>query len=100
MDAFARDPLTHDELIYATEASLFAVRKALAAGEWLEIAAVQIDSIDPAFPGPLIGPYDPDVRDVIDDAHDSFMLDGGTPQDALDRAQAEIDELLEAYASF
>jgi hypothetical protein len=34
-DAFARDPLTHDELIYATEASLFAVRKALAAGEWL-----------------------------------------------------------------
>ena len=70
------------------------------AGEWLEIAAVQIDSIDPAFPGPLIGPYDPDVRDVIDDAHDSFMLDGGTPQDALDRAQAEIDELLEAYASF
>ena len=34
-DAFASDPLTHDELIYATEASLFAVRKALAAGEWL-----------------------------------------------------------------
>jgi hypothetical protein len=34
-DAFARDPLTHDELMYATEASLFAVRKALAACEWL-----------------------------------------------------------------
>jgi len=34
-DAFARDPLTHDELMYATEASLFAARKALAAGEWL-----------------------------------------------------------------
>jgi hypothetical protein len=34
-DAFARDPLTHDELIHATEASLFAVRKALAANDWL-----------------------------------------------------------------
>ena len=34
-DAFASDPLTRDELIYATEASLFAVRKALAATEWL-----------------------------------------------------------------
>jgi hypothetical protein len=28
-------PLTQGELIYATDASLFAVRKALAAGEWL-----------------------------------------------------------------
>ncbi len=34
-DAFERDPLTRDELSYATDASLFAVRKALAAGEWL-----------------------------------------------------------------
>jgi hypothetical protein len=34
-DAFVRDPLTLDELIYATEASLFATRKTLAAGEWL-----------------------------------------------------------------
>jgi len=34
-NAFARDPLTHDELLYATEASLFAVRKALAACEWI-----------------------------------------------------------------
>jgi hypothetical protein len=34
-DAFAQDPLTHDELIYAAEASLFAVRKALAAAPWL-----------------------------------------------------------------
>lgn len=70
------------------------------AGLWLEIAATQIDSIDPAFPGPLIGPYDPDLRDVIEDAQDSFLLDGGSPQDALDRAQAEIDALLEGYASF
>lgn len=34
-EAFERDPLTRDELRYATDASLFAVRKALAAGEWL-----------------------------------------------------------------
>jgi hypothetical protein len=34
-DAFARDPLTHDELLFAADASIFAVGKALAALEWL-----------------------------------------------------------------
>jgi hypothetical protein len=34
-EAFAQDPLTQGELIYATDASLFAVRKALTAGDWL-----------------------------------------------------------------
>jgi hypothetical protein len=34
-DAFASDPLTRDELLFAADASLFAVRKSLMAGEWL-----------------------------------------------------------------
>lgn len=66
-------------------------------GRWLEVAARQIDAIDPAFPGPLIGPYDPDVRDVIEQAQESMLLGGTSPQDALDEAQAEIDELLALY---
>ena len=54
-DAFARDPLTHDELIYATEASLFAVRKALAAGEWLawRKRPDRLDARGQAAPGPI-----------------------------------------------
>jgi sn-glycerol 3-phosphate transport system substrate-binding protein len=69
-------------------------------GQWLEIAARQIDAIDPDFPGPLIGPYDPDMREAIERAQDALLLGSATPQEALDQAQAEIDELLEQYASF
>lgn len=70
------------------------------AGRWLEIAARQILSIDPAFPGPLIGPYDPDVREVIEKAQDELLFGGATPQQALDQAQRGIDEALELYNSF
>lgn len=70
------------------------------AGRWLEIAARQIENIDPAFPGPLIGPYDPDVREAIEKAQDAMLFGGSSPQDALDQAQAEIDEVLELYYSF
>lgn len=69
-------------------------------GRWLEIAARQIDAIDPDFPGPLIGPYDPDVREAIERAQDALLLGNATPQEALDQAQREIDDLLEQYASF
>jgi hypothetical protein len=34
-DAFEEDPLTYQELVYAADASLFAVRKSLSAFEWL-----------------------------------------------------------------
>jgi hypothetical protein len=34
-DAFSEDPLTYRELVYAADASSFALRKALAAREWL-----------------------------------------------------------------
>jgi sn-glycerol 3-phosphate transport system substrate-binding protein len=69
-------------------------------GRWLEIAARQIEEIDVAFPGPLIGPYDPDVREAIEKAQDSLLFGGATPQEALDQAQRGIDEALELYNSF
>lgn len=69
------------------------------AGGWLEIAARQIEAIDPAFPGPLIGPYDPDVREAVERAQDALLLGDATPQEALDQAQREIDDLLEQYNS-
>jgi sn-glycerol 3-phosphate transport system substrate-binding protein len=70
------------------------------AGGWLRIAAEQIDAIDTDFPGPLIGPYDPDVREVVEAAQDSFLLGDGTPDQALQDAQDEIDQLLDDYNAF
>ncbi len=69
-------------------------------GGWLEVAARQIDDIDPAFPGPLIGPYDPDVREAIERAQDGLLFGDASPQEALDQAQDEIDAALELYNSF
>jgi sn-glycerol 3-phosphate transport system substrate-binding protein len=69
-------------------------------GRWLEIAARQIDDIDPTFPGPLIGPYDPDAREAIEKAQDSLLFGQATPQEALDQAQQGIDRAIELYNSF
>jgi sn-glycerol 3-phosphate transport system substrate-binding protein len=68
------------------------------AGGWLEIANGQLDDIDPDFPGPLIGPYDT-TKIALSDSLTSVVLDGVSPEDALARAQAEIDEALQAYAA-
>jgi sn-glycerol 3-phosphate transport system substrate-binding protein len=67
------------------------------AGGWLRIASEQVEAIDPAFPGPLIGPYD-DVRIALRDAMTAMLLEGIPPQETIDRAQRRIDEVVAAYA--
>jgi sn-glycerol 3-phosphate transport system substrate-binding protein len=67
------------------------------AGGWLQIANQQVRTIDPAFPGPLIGPYD-EVRESLRDALTSQLLDGLPPDQAIDRAQREITDSIERYA--
>jgi sn-glycerol 3-phosphate transport system substrate-binding protein len=69
-------------------------------GRWLRIAAEQLQRIDPDFPGPLIGPYDPETRDAIERAMESMLLNGVSPQQALEQAQRDIDAALELYNSF
>lgn len=69
-------------------------------GRWLQIAGEQIADIDPDFPGPLIGPYDPDVREAIEAAQDALLLGGAGPQEALDQTQADVDAVLEEYNAF
>ncbi len=56
------------------------------AGNWLRIANDQVRTIDPDFPGPLIGPYD-EVRDTLRDALTSVALQGTAPDDAIAQAQ-------------
>jgi hypothetical protein len=69
-------------------------------GRWLRIAAEQLQRIDPDVPGPLIGPYDPETRDAIERAMESMLLNGVSPQQALERAQRDIDAALELYNNF
>lgn len=66
------------------------------AGRWLEVANEQVQTIDPAFPGPLIGPY-ADVRDALRDALSSQLFEGVTPEAALDGAQRATDDALRRY---
>jgi ABC-type glycerol-3-phosphate transport system substrate-binding protein len=68
------------------------------AGRWLALAwEQQMDGLDPAFPGPLIGPYD-EVRLAIADAQEKLLLDGMSVDDALAQASDQITEALEQYA--
>ena len=65
-------------------------------GRWLEIAYEQVKAIDPAFPGPLIGPYD-EFRKALAQASDQMMFNNAEPQTALDQAQAAADEAIRRY---
>jgi sn-glycerol 3-phosphate transport system substrate-binding protein len=70
--------------------------KAGLAGRWLELTNRLVLAIDRDFPGPLIGPYD-EVRTALRTAQDAVMFDGVAPNDALAKAQADIDRSLERY---
>jgi sn-glycerol 3-phosphate transport system substrate-binding protein len=67
------------------------------AGGWLRIADAQVETIDPTFPGPLIGPYD-DVRDVLRDALTSELLEDRAPEEVIAEADRAITEAVRSYA--
>ncbi len=65
-------------------------------GSWLALAARQVQNIDPAFPGPLIGPYT-EVRDAIRSSLDRLTLEGQSPADSLAEANREITDAVAEY---
>ena len=66
-------------------------------GRWLAIAnQMVVDGIDPAFPGPLIGPYT-ETRLAIRNGLEALTVDGVTPEVALDRMQTELDAAFQRY---
>jgi sn-glycerol 3-phosphate transport system substrate-binding protein len=67
------------------------------AGGWLKIADDQVQTIDPEFPGPLIGPYY-ETRVALVDALSSMLLGATTPEDAVAGAQRDVDHALDLYA--
>ncbi len=66
------------------------------AGTWLKISNDEVSAIDPAFPGPLIGPYDI-FRQDMQTAMESFVFGNASPADALAQAQRDIDKALADY---
>lgn len=66
------------------------------AGSWLKLANELVKGIDPAFPGPLIGPYDR-FREILQDAQDSLVFGDTSPRAALADAQKELDDELARY---
>jgi sn-glycerol 3-phosphate transport system substrate-binding protein len=66
-------------------------------GQWLAISYQQmIDGIDPAFPGPLVGPYS-DMRVIERALMEDVVLDGADPQEALDAATEDLTDVLQRY---
>lgn len=64
-------------------------------GPWLDTAYTQVTNLDPAGPGPLIGPY-PKVRAVIELAAQQVI--GGTqPPVAITTADQAITDVLAGY---
>jgi sn-glycerol 3-phosphate transport system substrate-binding protein len=65
-------------------------------GRWLSRAYGLAENLDPEFPGPLIGPYR-QVRNAVNDALQSMMLAGASPDDAIAEADAAITAALVRY---
>ena len=83
-EAAATDPVLQED--WATTRS----------GQWLATAYDMLTRLDPAWPGPLIGPYT-ETRTAIRDALDEVMLSGSPVSEALTDADASITEALETY---
>lgn len=66
------------------------------AGAWLKLANDLVGAIDPAFPGPLIGPYD-EFREAIENGLDSVIFGEASPEEALAAAQQAVDAAIQRY---
>lgn len=65
-------------------------------GRWLATAWQQLQGVNPAFPGPLIGPYT-EVRAAIRKGLDNVVFSGQSPDQAITQTSADIDAALKAY---
>jgi len=82
--AVAEDP----DVVFAWEEN--------AAGQWLKVAVDQFNELDPDFPGPQIGPYT-ETRQALQEMLEAVLLTGAEPAAAIDAAEAEVNEALQAY---
>jgi len=67
------------------------------AGRMLKVGYGELLTIDPARPGPTIGPY-PEYDDALKNAMESMAFRGAAPEKALAGAQRDIGAALTTYA--
>lgn len=66
-------------------------------GRWLEVARQSLGSIDPAFPGPLIGPY-AELRQALRVALERAFIEGQPVDQELQQADSTFQSALDDYA--
>jgi sn-glycerol 3-phosphate transport system substrate-binding protein len=66
------------------------------AGKMLKTAYQQLLEVDPAKPGPSIGPY-PQYDEAVRKSLESMAFDGTSPDDAISEAQDSIQVALDQY---
>jgi sn-glycerol 3-phosphate transport system substrate-binding protein len=65
-------------------------------GQWLALSYEQLVAVDPAFPGPTMGPYT-DERDILKEGLEALLLEGASPEDVQADMQERVTEALELY---
>jgi sn-glycerol 3-phosphate transport system substrate-binding protein len=65
-------------------------------GKWLQTAYEGLQNVDPAWPGPLIGPYT-DTRDAVRTALDDLLFGGTSADQAIRDADEKITDAIDAY---
>ena len=99
------------QVTWAVEASMFPVRQAAVEdpelqadwtdtrrGQWVAAAYDSFAALDPAFPGPVIGPYR-EFREAVKNGVESVILGETSPADAVADVDAAFQNELDAYAA-
>jgi sn-glycerol 3-phosphate transport system substrate-binding protein len=100
---------TEQQVTWAIEASYFPVRQAAIddpalqaywadtlPGGWMKVAYQGFTSLDPEFPGPVIGPYS-EFRDGVIRGLESIILDGADPKTTMDAVDEQFQTELDSY---
>jgi len=67
------------------------------AGRWLAIAYDELtNGVDPAFPGPLMGPYE-QFRTAVRGSIDAMVFNGKAPAEVVTKAAADTTAALDQY---
>ncbi|MGQ0831995.1 MAG: extracellular solute-binding protein [Microthrixaceae bacterium] len=65
-------------------------------GKWLKTAYDGLENVDPAWPGPLIGPYT-ETRDAVRQALDGLLFGGSSVNEVISDANQTITDAIASY---
>lgn len=102
---------TEQQVTWAVEGSSFPVRQSATEspelqaywtdtqpGRWMAEAYRGFTTLDPDFPGPVIGPYR-EFRLEVKNGVEAMVLEGASPADAMAQVDQRFQEALDEYAT-